>query len=733
MSVVRPLLAVVVLALFAAGVWRYGRPSTTAADTPAPEAAPVVAVQPVDDEPRDDPAPVQTTTPAPPADAPVPAPADIAADQPARLVRGRVTRVADASPIPGARVTVTRDDERLARTTTDADGRWSATVAAAPDEVLALDVAWSARGREHRARRELSSPTTDVAFDTGWTLALRVFDPYGLATTTGRVALVDGADEPIADVTPRDGAWIARDLPVVSTAAVWRLVARVPGAQVHVETLTPPVTTERRELTLLLEPAGAIAASIRTSDGRPAAGARLEIADDDRGAPIDLDLGATTDDAGRARLEHVAPPSAVATGTWTDPRDDTTHRFHGELAVRPGDTTRWDHVIGPGAAITGRIVTISGVARPDVEVDVLAALSPVAAPLDATDTTDAEGRFAVTGLAPGPKRLVVRDAGEVAATRQLDLPREGLDDVVIPYGGRVYHAVTTTDAAGAPLPRTDVTLLATPADEPPGLAQDWVGVTAGLPYDHPDAPVFDTRVITGFQYVGQMPFRQTRVEYSRPKEAPPPGLEGPSTRTLEPPVDIALSAYFQPLVQPHARSGDDGRITITIDANLGTIDVGEVRLPSVPFAELSSTDDAPLDGVLADWVLGDVDLWVVASRAGWVTSAVPIEPATSTSRLVRLAPAPQLVVRVRDTFGTRRHDVHAELVDPTTGARVVVDTEPLGPAAFVVFTDRAGDGRVLELTVEAPDDLPSTLSWTPGPAGSLDDVDVELTPRDAER
>lgn len=722
MTFARALVAVVVLAL-AGGVAAW-----LLSDEPPPRVTPAVPAVPVAEEPEvepePEPLPVEEVAAEPPPIVAVP-------EVPARLVRGVVTRAADGTGVHGARVVVSVDGTRAASTTTDAAGRYDVAFEPSDGDVPRLDVSWSARGVEHEARRDLVAPVdADVVLDTGWTLDLRLVDPYGLPAKNAHAALVDADGDAVLVESDEiaDGRWLVRDLPLAtSTSTQWWIVVRAPYAAMAFQPAPRPFAPERHDVTVLLESAGAIDASIRTSDGRPAAGAVLDLPGSWLGDEmLEPPRSFTADAAGRARIDHVAPPATIVSGSWTDGRTGTTHRFHADVGIHPGQDSRWEYVISPGASLTGRVVTISGVARPGVLVDVTALVTPMSVPFDGEAVTDTNGAFSLAGLEPGEKWLRVFDDDELVAERTVELPPSGLD-VVIAYGGRVDHAVYVLDPLGRPLAGSDVTLLATEAGVAPDLAQDWIGVTAGLPYDDPDGPLLEAEVVTGFQYVGNTPFRQSQVRYSRPLEAPPPGLTGPSTQTIEPPVDINLRAYFEPRLQPHARGADDGRVTVTLDANLTTIDVGGERLPSVPFGALSSTADVSVAAVLDDWIHGRVDLWAVASRAGWTTSAVRLEVATSTSPVVVLEPAPLLVVRVRDDFGSRRHEMHVEVVDPTTDARVVLDTEPLGPAAFVVFADRVGDGRQVEVVVDAPGHERATLPWTPREPATLDARDLVIT------
>jgi hypothetical protein len=294
----------------------------------------------------------------------------------------------------------------------------------------------------------------------------------------------------------------------------------------------------------------------------------------------------------------------------------------------------------------------------------------------------------------------------------------------------VWHDVTTVDTRGEVLPFTDITLLAAEHGARPHLAQSWQGVTAGLPRDDPDGPdLGGPRVVSGFQYVGTQAFRQTRLEYPRPLEAPPPGLTGPHVRTIEPPVDISLRAFFEPTLVPHAQSDARGVATLDIDADRTIVRVGDQSLASVPFASLASTSDIPVVEALAGWLVREIDLWLVASSAGHITGATRLLPGTSTSAVVTLAPSPLLVARVTDSNGSRLHDVQAIGDDLALDTRVTLDTEPLGPAAFVIITDHPGDGRSLKITVRAPDHEQTTFRWTPGASAQVDLVDVELVPR----
>ncbi len=657
-----------------------------------------------------------------------------AADDVAVLLTGRVTRAADGTPLEGVRVSLSTDDGAPLETFTDRDGEYHLVTHATSESQTLVFHPREDKDVEYRHSFPAGSlatsserRTVDLAIDTGWTLTVRVIDPLGLAPRTAHMALVDEHGGVIAeDREVDDGEWVVRDLPVATRPQQqWSVVTRVVDTLVSHAAIAPmPFLAETREVTVLLERAGRIDVGVRVSDGRPAASAALVI------EGIDPPITATTDENGLARLDHVPPGVHVVTGSWLDPSTLRTRRFHSStLIVKAEQGTSWSHLIDAGVTLSGRVVAVGGTPRPALSVDVRSQISTSLEPLDGRIETDAQGRFTIHDIDAGPKLVRVFDGALQVAERALDIPPSGLRDVVIAFGGHVWHDVTTVDTRGAVLPLADITLLATEHGAHPNLAQSWQGVTAGLPRDDPDGPdLGGPRVVSGFQYVGTQAFRQTRLEYPRPLEAPPPGLTGPHVRTIEPPVDISLRAFFEPTLVPHTQTDARGVVTLDIDADRTVVRIGDQHLASVPFAALASTSDILVGEVLAAWLVRELDLWVVASSAGRITEATRIRPGTSTSAPVTLAPSPLLVARVTDSNGSRLHDVHVDGDDLALGTRVTLDTEPLGPAAFVIITDRPGDGRSLDLTIRAPDHEQATIRWTPGDSAEVDIVDVQLEP-----
>jgi RNA polymerase sigma-70 factor (ECF subfamily) len=147
------------------------------------------------------------------------------------------------------------------------------------------------------------------------------------------------------------------------------------------------------EIRLTLEPAGELVGEVRGPDGRPVAAAIVELADGR--APSRTETGAD----GRFRIAGARP------GRWSiRARSDQRPLGHasGEARILADGTAETALDLLPTATISGRIRDPLG--RPAPRVLVRTGWS--SEELDAVvGSTDAEGRFELSGVAPGPLRI----------------------------------------------------------------------------------------------------------------------------------------------------------------------------------------------------------------------------------------------------------------------------------------------------------------------------------------
>ena len=167
---------------------------------------------------------------------------------------------------------------------------------------------------------------------------------------------------------------------------------------------------------------------------------------------------ARTSDDGAYRL---AAPASIGTATSVLIVSSSEHRPYARLVRVDGDQPLADVTLAPAEDLTGlvREAGVGGAAVPDASVTITDALGAVAA----VRRTDAEGRFAVSGLAPGDHTVVVFAGGEPTATT-ITVPDDG--------SGAGHHEITVEavlatvagtlrSTSGAPVPESLVVLVGT--------------------------------------------------------------------------------------------------------------------------------------------------------------------------------------------------------------------------------------------------------------------------------
>ncbi|MEM1415500.1 MAG: carboxypeptidase regulatory-like domain-containing protein [Myxococcota bacterium] len=202
-----------------------------------------------------------------------------------------------------------------------------------------------------------------------------------------------------------------------------------------------------RGLRVRLDPKRVLAVEVVDDEGRPMAGATVEV----RGAlagPVPLEPAAPTDAEGRTRL--AAPRDAIVEARAEGPR---VGRARVDLAAELAGRLRITLAPSDAAvAIAGRVVDTEGqpvdaawvrARRSDAGPVATRPLHPEVAAL-----TDAEGAFVLRGLDPGAHDLEVRAAGHAREASRVDAPAA---DVRLVLGAAAGIRGRVVDPEGAPL------------------------------------------------------------------------------------------------------------------------------------------------------------------------------------------------------------------------------------------------------------------------------------------
>jgi protocatechuate 3,4-dioxygenase beta subunit len=280
-------------------------------------------------------------------------------------------------------------------------------------------------------------------------------DPSGTLRLEGQV--IDGADHPIAGATvvidanpPRevqtegDGSFAFRDL----APRAYRVAARAGDASAGPVSLQLTATTEA--VILRMRPSAKIAVAVRAEDGKPVAGALVELRDlaaitaisDDKGVATLRGVG-----AGRHTLKVSAEGYA---STFVDTASSGEHGYetHLDVTLRAGAAIAGIVVDPSGAPVEGAKVLPESLSRWGDGFD---------ARLDAV-LTDAKGRWRLTGLPRETMRVRAYHAEFAPAASPPILlaetpSREGVT-IMLDRGAKLRGRVV--DGTGAPVAGAEI-------------------------------------------------------------------------------------------------------------------------------------------------------------------------------------------------------------------------------------------------------------------------------------
>jgi 5-hydroxyisourate hydrolase-like protein (transthyretin family) len=367
-------------------------------------------------------------------------PVDVVLD-PAAAIIGRVGR-ADGRPVPGAAVSLRKPDEpeetEAAATRTDEEGRFTLSDLEAGTYELAVS---HEDGVE--ATRTVQAPSADVRVDLApaGTLRGRVLDAatrsplpaYWVTVSRPRARGGDDdfADSRVEEIQGTDGAFAIDGLPPgaaeVTIQAEGYRNKKLEDVAISSDDDAPP-------LEVALEPGATVRGRV-TAEGAGVADAYVYGGVD----PGRTEVTATTDENGDYELKGL--PAGAITVQVTKRGYQAARR-----AVDAAPGARVDFALTRGLSLRG--VVVAGDA-PVPEARVSASSGALdAAPQDAT--TDASGRFTISGLSPARYTIEATAAGKGRAkVEDVDVATAGEVRLVIDAGG---HAtiVGTVARAGTP-------------------------------------------------------------------------------------------------------------------------------------------------------------------------------------------------------------------------------------------------------------------------------------------
>ncbi len=364
----------VLLAALAVALLSLHRTRTPARAPSAPAASPPPAAveAPVPPEPPLVPAPEESPEPGKPG---------------ARLV-GRVTDEED-HPIAGAGILL--EDEIVART--GEDGRYQVDGVEGRERLIGA-IAVNHAPSDLRLVKPLTQPVFEIDFQLrrgGGTLALSI------AGSKDAEVFID----PVFQVSQLAGG--RRRVEVREQATVQGLVpewnvlhvrARGRAPQTLLARLPPEGVVETH---VSLGQGATVFGTVRTADGAPAPGARVDLIGWEW-----TPLGAVADAAGDYRMEH-APAVSVELRAA-----DAAGGIASTLArLSEGEERRWDPVLEPSRSITGRVVDERGACVADALVGCRAVRALARYP----ETTAADGTFRFDGLEDIEYRIAVWPPG----------------------------------------------------------------------------------------------------------------------------------------------------------------------------------------------------------------------------------------------------------------------------------------------------------------------------------
>jgi protocatechuate 3,4-dioxygenase beta subunit len=485
-------------------------------------------------------------------------------------------------------------------------------------------------------------------------------DPRGTLRLEGQV--IDTDDHPIGGATvvidanpPRevqtegDGSFAFRDL----TPRAYRVAARAGDASAGPVALQLTTTTEA--VILRMRPSARIAVAVRAEDGKPIAGALIELRDL-------ASLTAVSDDHGTATLRgvgagrHTVKVSAEGYASMfvdTASSGERSYETHLDVTLRAGAAIA-GVVVGPSGPIEGAKVLPESLSRLGDSFD---------ARLDAV-LTDAKGRWRLTGL-----------------------PRETMRV-------RAYHSEF------APAASPPILLAETPSREGVTITLDRGAKLKGRVVDGTGAPVAGAEIRVGNMSSG--PLRRASADASGEF-----AMSGLPRRMVY--VIAASAGATSPTAELDLANGDKPAVTLKLSfqAEINGVvvsstgaPVSEARVEAVPNAGQDPTHLERVDDVLRGSPSAIADIEGRFKLSG-------LQPGTYRLRAIRPGSSPQLMqAKLGVDVPTGASDARIVVDDLSTLTGRVVYPDGRSPARFAIslgtspaswFSSKDGAFRVEEV------------------------------------
>lgn len=273
----------------------------------------------------------------------------------------------------------------------------------------------------------------------GGTLKLYVHSRNVPASGARVTVIEEGGSGRMEFVLPADGRQSLFRIP----AADYAVQVRLAGYGL-VDRHATIESDRETDLTIELKYGGTVEGIVCDKAGKPVAGARVSLLDPRTRLFLHPDLQSATDTEGRFRFENV--PVGTLMVYCRHPRFMPSLKEGLILAV-PASTLRTDFVLDTGWSLRGYVHQEAGAPLQRANVFAINEVSCAA-------TTDAEGRFAIDGLGPGPLKLTVWASGYAPRCLEGLSPSTREVDVTLVPGAVVDGSI---DTANPPM-RFSVTL-----------------------------------------------------------------------------------------------------------------------------------------------------------------------------------------------------------------------------------------------------------------------------------
>ncbi|AKQ67892.1 PDZ/DHR/GLGF domain protein [Myxococcus hansupus] len=324
----------------------------------------------------------------------------------------------EAGKVPQQPVTVYALREGVARTESlqvpaSRDGTWSMRVRAGRYKLIAwLSETGNQSGDQEKAVEVEVGQTQQVALqvrEARHPIRVTVLEPNGAPSIAATVMASDvGSSEVlIEDVTDAAGqVTVVADSVSGRALRIWATNGGRRGE-------LPSVAVSQESVTLQLAAAGSLVGTVRSAGGRAVDGFRLVVSgtrsDEDFVTRLESEFAGA-----RFNVDDVPVGPIGVTATLADGRAGAV-----EAVSTSGGTTQVEVVVEAGGGVSGRLVDATGAPVAQAFVDVDGIMSPETGP---------DGRFSLTDLASGPRRLTAWSRTTARAERQVRLePGKVLD------------------------------------------------------------------------------------------------------------------------------------------------------------------------------------------------------------------------------------------------------------------------------------------------------------------